>query len=304
MEYLISVVICTYNRERHITACINSLLLQTLNPALFEVVIVNNVSTDNTEKIVLKNIETWQKEVHLKYCVEYKQGLSYARNKGVKESNGDFICFIDDDAIADNNYLKIIADFIQNKPDLGGLGGQIVPLFIDGKPKWMSTFMLGVVGHVNHSDKIFELTKKYPIGCNMIYKREILIEVGMFNVELGRKGYSGEASEEKDIFFKIRNKGFKIYYLPDAKVQHIIEKNRLTKDYIDKLAIGVGQSEYKRCRSVGLFAVIKKFINIILKFIAALVISVFYICTFECQKAVALTRYGFNILKGYTLMFK
>jgi glycosyltransferase involved in cell wall biosynthesis len=304
MQYLISVVICTYNRERHIAACIKSLLLQTINPKLFEVIIVNNVSTDNTEKIVLENIETWQKEINLKYCVEYNQGLSFARNKGVVESNGDFICFIDDDAIADKNYLKIISDFIQNKPDLGGLGGKIIPLFIDGKPEWMNKFMLGVVGYVNYSDQIIELTKKYPIGCNMVYKREILIEVGMFNVDLGRKGSSGEASEEKDIFFKVRNKGFKIYYLPDAKVQHIIESNRLTNEYIDKLAIGVGQSEYKRCRSLGLFAVIKKFINIFLKFIAALIISVFYICTFKYQKALALTRYGFNILKGYSLMLK
>jgi glucosyl-dolichyl phosphate glucuronosyltransferase len=296
----ISCIICTYNRERFLHSSIESLVSQTLSKDLFEVIIVNNNSTDNTDTIARSLIEKYNETVNFKYVIESKQGLSHARNRGIEETNGEYICYIDDDAIASLDFLKNIVDFFESNPNAAGVGGKIIPEYVDGKPAWMNHFMEGLVSKVDNGEEIFEYNgSKFPIGCNMTYKKSVLLEIGMFDPDLGRKGNSGEASEEKDVFFKIYNKGYKVYYLPNIPVKHIIESLRLEYPYIQKISAGIGRSERLRVAKLGKIKLLLKFAELIFKFAAAMLIAFYYTIQFQFQKAKAVVLFRIDVFRGW-----
>jgi glucosyl-dolichyl phosphate glucuronosyltransferase len=296
----ISCIICTYNRERFLHSSIESMVGQTLPKNLFEVIIVNNNSTDNTDTIARSLIEKYNETVNFKYVIELKQGLSHARNRGIEEANGEYICYIDDDAIASPDFLKNIVDFFESNPNAAGVGGKIIPEYVDGKPAWMNHFMEGLVSKVDNGEEIFEYNgSKFPIGCNMTYKKSVLLEIGMFDPDLGRKGNSGEASEEKDVFFKIYNIGYKVYYLPNIPVKHIIESSRLEYPYIQKISAGIGRSERLRVAKLGKIKLLLKFAELIFKFGAALLIAMYYCLKMQFSKAKAVIVFRIDVFRGW-----
>lgn len=232
----LSLVICTYNRAKFIGACLEHIAKQTLDASLFEVLIINNNSTDNTEAICQKIIAEHSR-INIKLFFESNKGLSYARNRGIKESSTSIISYIDDDALANPNFLKEINDFFVNNPHAIGIGGMVEPYYIDApKPKWMSKFLYGFVGDINLGNKIkkYSASMKYPIGCNMTYKKELLIKIGGFNNALTFRG------DDKYVFHEIKKYSDEIYYLPTAKVKHVIDKERLTFDSFKKLFLKSG----------------------------------------------------------------
>lgn len=296
----ISCVICTYNRERYIADAIESLVNQTLEKSHYEIIIVDNNSKDNTASIcnnlLLKHGET----CNIKYVVETNQGLSYARNRGIDESLGSLICYIDDDAIAESDFLKNIVAFFEDNPNAAGVGGKILPKYVHGKPNWMSYYMEGLVSKVDNGEKVFQYNgKKFPIGCNMTYQKKLLLEIGKFDTDLGRKGDSGEASEEKDVFLKLFSKSYPIYYLPNAVVAHVIENTRLEYNYIKKISAGIGRSEHLRTSKKGTFEKWKKFGELIFKFFAAVVLATYHLAKLEPAKSKALIQFRINVFRGW-----
>ncbi len=116
----VSVIVPAYNAENCIEYCLKSLL--NLNYPSYEIIIVDNNSTDRTKEII--------KKYPVNYLFENKRGSYSARNKGVKHATGEIICFTDSDCIVDKNWLtEIIKPFKYNK--VGGVGGKIIPLFND-----------------------------------------------------------------------------------------------------------------------------------------------------------------------------
>ena len=133
----ISVAVCTYNRADVLPKCLESLANQSANKELFEVLIIDNNSTDETKKLA----EDFCKEHrNFSYIFEEKQGLSQARNRAIDEAKGTYLAYIDDDAIADREWVKSIFDcFNQTNADV--LGGPVksfidtekIPRFYDAK---------------------------------------------------------------------------------------------------------------------------------------------------------------------------
>lgn len=299
-ENKISVVVCTYNREKYLDKSISSLADQTLDKDKYEVVLVNNNSTDGTAARSKELMGKLGDRVSIRYFLENNQGLSYARNRGVQEAKFDLICFIDDDAVAEPEFLENILSFFNSNHNAAGIGGKIIPLYVDGKPKWMNRFMEGLVAKVDLGGQIMKFKgNKYPIGCNMTYTREHLISVGLFDPDLGRKGNSGEASEEKDIFLKIINLGKEVYYLPTAIVHHVIEKTRLEKSYISKISKGIGRSERIRHSKKGGWSLIKKYLELMFKFGASIVLGLGYLILGEVEKASAVVRFRLDVIYGW-----
>lgn len=296
----ISCVVCSYNREKYIVDAIESLVNQTLEKHRYEILIIDNNSKDTTAELCKVLLEKYSDTVQIQYFLELQQGLSYARNRGIEEAKGELICYIDDDAIADPHFLKSIVDFFESHPKAGGVGGKIIPKYVDGVPDWINPFMEGLVSKVDYGPSVFEFNgRKYPIGCNMTYFKADLIEVGMFDPDLGRKGTNTDGGEEKDIFYKIKNLGRSIYYLPQATVQHVIEQHRLNYDYIQKISLGIGKSERIRTRKKGFFFEVFNFILLILKFIAAVLIGIYYAVQFQFAKTKALIVFRIDVFKGY-----
>lgn len=299
-QKIISIAVCTYNREKHIINALESLKNQSLNLNLYEIIIVDNNSTDNTPELVTNFINA-NPDINLRYFKEDQQGLSFARNRAITESISNIIAFIDDDAIVPENYLMNIKEFSDTHQNIDAFGGKVIPIYENGsEPKFMSRPIWGLVTKIDYGDKIREFPKnKYPVGCNMIIKREVLLNIGLFDTNLGRIGRIGLASEEKDLFERIKKNGGKIYYSPNIIVYHNIDNYRLEFDYIKKLSFGIGLSEKIRTNHIGFIELAKKFIEYIFKFIIAFIFALYFLINLEFKKAKYIILIRYFILLGF-----
>ncbi len=296
----ISVIICTYNREKFLKLALDSYKNQTLSPEEFEIVVVDNNSTDNTKNIVEKFIEE-NPGLDVRYVFEEKQGLSFARNRGIQEAKYEIITFVDDDAEVENDFLKNIKGYFESNPGVVSIGGKVEPVFGGGsEPAWLSPYLWGLVTKIDYGDKIKPFPKnKYPVGCNMSFRKTVFDKFGMFDTELGRKGRVGLASEEKDVFERLKANGAGIVYLPNITVHHHIDDYRLEKSYIKKLSYGIGISEKIRTMKIGLTAFLLKFAEFVFKFFASLLIAGGYVLKGEFEKAKYVVLFRYYILKGF-----
>lgn len=169
----ISVIICTYNREKFLPGALNSLAHQTLNPDDYEIIIINNNSTDSTE-LISKNFVDENPLLNIKYFIETQKGLSAARNRGIKESSAELIVFIDDDAEVTENYLQTAIDFFDRFSDIDSMGGKIIPIYENDKePEWLSEYLWGLVTKCDWGDKVRSYPySKYPPGCSMAFRKK------------------------------------------------------------------------------------------------------------------------------------
>jgi glycosyltransferase involved in cell wall biosynthesis len=255
----ISVVICTYNRADYILDAMESLYHQTLDKNKFEIIIANNNSTDNTKSIVEAYI-TSHRDANLIYVEELRQGASYARNTGAAWVTSPLLCFMDDDAIAEKDYLERIVIFFKTHTDAGGLGGRIIPKYIPAQPQWMSYYVSSLVGNFDYSKEVCVFAeKKYPLESNMIIKTADFRKVNGFNTKLpGVVGTLRIGGEGKEFFYKLQALGNKIYYDPHIIVQHVVEVKKLTKEYMYRVASGIGRGERIRVKAISQTAYIKK----------------------------------------------
>lgn len=242
----VSVIICTYNRAKFIGEALTSLAKQTLGKDKFEIIIINNNSKDDTEEICQTFIDK-QPDLDITYFVEREQGLSFARNRGLKIAKYEIITYIDDDAYAQPDFLEQIYSFFQENKDVVGIGGKVIPRYEIEEPKWMNVFLHGLVTKVDYGTSIRKFPKnRFPVGCNMSYKKNILEQVGGFNNKLKWR------ADDKYINFKIRELTDEIYYIPDLVVQHSIDAKRTSDAGFMDVALKFGASESIRVKSEGL----------------------------------------------------
>ena len=232
----ISVVICTYNRCESLKDTLNSLLIQKCEGNFdYEVIVVDNNSKDGTKEVVKEYEERFKGR--LKYLFEPRQGLSYARNKGIKEAKGEIIAFTDDDCIVDREWLQNIWEcFKRYKCD--GLGGRVLPLYPENTPSWMKENKDLLSGPIVSHDygeeiKIYDLDKMVPaVGANMAFKKSCFKELGLFREDIGAgKGMVGEDTE---FFMRLLRKNKVLYYCGTALIWHKVEEKRMSLRYIGK----------------------------------------------------------------------
>ncbi len=295
----LSVIICTYNREKYLYNVLKSIADNNFPTAQYEIVLVNNNSKDRTEAICQQFANDFP-QVDFHYCVEIKQGLSHARNRGIAEAQGDIIIYVDDDAVVNKEYLLTYWDFFAVHPEAYAAGGPVVPQYETEEPRWMSHYTLNLItGYQNHGNKQKPYTgKAYPGGGNAAYRKVVFDTVGLFNPELGRNGASLAGSEEKDIFDKMRQANMPFYYLPTAILYHQISAEKLTQDYFDRLTYGIGVSERNRTLAISRGKYLKRLIAEGIKWCATLVLLVGYTCAGAPQKGTKLVSFRKNVTKG------
>lgn len=295
---MLSVIICTYNREKYIYKCLQNLANNRSNTD-WELLVVDNKSTDNTLNEI-KRFEQDYNPANYRYILETEQGLSFARNRGIKEAKGDWLVFLDDDAFVKNDYIEKLQNYITELPDMQAFGGKIVPLFEDGKiPKWLCHWNLSWVSALNLGNKV-KLFKgsAFPTGANMGFKQEMVDLYGAFNTQLGRTGKKLIGGEEKDFFNRLKSGGAKIYYLPEIPVQHCIPASRTTIDYIERLGFGVGVSERYRTVNISRLAYCKQLILEAFKWCATLLLASYYSMTQRTYCAKSLILFRKQVTKG------
>lgn len=230
----ISVIIPTYNREDFLTNTIKSLLDQ--NFENYEIIVVDNACLDSTKKLVeLSN----NNKIPIKYICEPNMGLHNARHIGAKEAKGDILLYIDDDVIADKNLLKEIIKFYSD-PDVGCVGGKILPKWEVEPPEWINLFPKCYLSILDDEDGPKEVQWIY--GCNFSIRKELLFKVGGFNPDAfgDKKMWWYRGDGEIGPLRKVHNISKKVIYNPNAVVWHFIPKSRLTIDYFKERAFKSG----------------------------------------------------------------
>jgi glycosyltransferase involved in cell wall biosynthesis len=242
----ISVIICTYNRSKLLKNSLGS--LQKLNipeDLSFELIVVDNNSTDDTQEVVKSFLP--ESKMKKRYVFEACQGLSNARNRGIKETESDILVFTDDDMEFDPNWLLEISSVFK-KYDCICVAGKIIPKWPQGKPPWLiddgpyqipsfdGRFDLGNLEHE---------IKKPLFGGNMAFKRTAFKEYGFFRTDLGRSGNTFLSNEETEFCNRLFAAGEKIVYSPNAKVYHLLNNSHGTKSYYLKRMFSYGKSNIR-----------------------------------------------------------
>jgi len=270
MSIKLSVIICTYNRCDFLPAALNSLANQTLPKEQFEVLVINNNSTDETEA-VSKEFERNHPAVNFGYHIEKNQGLSFARNRGIKESQGKYISYIDDDAIASPEYAEAVLEAFENYPDYAALGGKVTPFYDNGEPKWLTPHLWGMVAKVDQGEEPKTFGKKTPVGCNMAFRKKIFDTIGLFDTERTKNRW-----DDRYIFNQVSDHGLKTLYYPKASVRHHIPSSRVSEEGIVNLARSNGK-EYRKLVQGKPLKAIGKFFDYLLKVVAAFALSAIYL---------------------------
>ena len=294
----ISVIICTYNRADYLSGTLGSLSNQSAQSDTFEVLIIDNNSSDSTYHVsqMFESLNPW---INIRYFLEKTQGLSHARNRGVKEAKTEILTFIDDDVLLPNNFVDEIIKSFRGTTAIA-IGGKVLPYYESGKaPRWMSHFLLPTVSALDMGSrrKLFK-GSKFPIGANMSFKNSAFEKYGMFNTELGRSGGELQGGEEKDLFNRLKSANEKIVYSPQVCLQHVIPEERLKEEYIKGLAIGVGTSEWKRLSKKGKWSIFKKWISEFVKLGGTVILFLVYSLQFKFAAAWMLVKFRFWVLKG------
>ena len=195
-----------------------------------ELLVIDNNSSDNTKEVVMSIAE---KDSTIKYYFESKQGLSEARNSGIKLSKGDIIAFVDDDVYFDPFWLIEVVRIFQDYPEASCMGGKSIPQFEIGKPDWITDNLLTLYGSTNSGDTIkWMLYPEHPFGLNMAFKRAAFDQIGVFNLGLGRKKKNLLSNEESEVFWRVNQTGLRVIYTPKALLHHRIPHERTRKEWV------------------------------------------------------------------------
>jgi glycosyltransferase involved in cell wall biosynthesis len=245
----ISAIVCTHNREQYLGAAIDSLLQQDFPD--YEVIVVDNASSDRTREIVEARIGYPQ----LSYVYEGVTGLSVARNTGANKARAPILTYLDDDAVASPQWLRVIYDAYENNAKLAIAGGKVTLLWPEGitPPPWLSPGLAGNLGAYDLGETVVQITSPNltPRGLNYSIRRAFLDQVGGFDVNLGRVGKNLLSNEELHMTQLALKNGWQVAYLPDALVAHNVAPERLERAWFLSRGWWQGISECYREQLAG-----------------------------------------------------
>jgi len=244
----LSVIIPTRNRATTLSVALESVARQTLDKSLFEVIVCDNNSTDDTEKVARSFAGKFQ---NFKYLKTLEPGLHVGRNKGFQEAQGEILVYVDDDIEAFPEWLSTIYKVFADK-NVALVGGKNLPKW-ENPPDWALKMwnhrddedkILGYFSILDLGNKIKETSPYYVFGCNFSVRKRIIKEARGFHPDgmpQEMTAYRGDG--ESSVSAYIEQKGYKTIYHPKASVYHLVPKERLTFDYLKKRGFGHGVSD-------------------------------------------------------------
>ena len=229
----ISVVVCTFNRAALMRQAVESVAAQeTGGQFAYEVVVVDNGSTDDTAEVVARLAES--AGVPIRLVREPIQGVAAARNRGVAEARGEWIAFFDDDQLADPHWLSELLS-LALQTGARCVGGAVELLLPAGVTRGLSLVCRRVLGATGGITTPCPYTRNVMPGTgNVMIHRSVFDRVGVFDVALTQAG------EDVDLFRRIRAAGVASWYTPSAIVHHVIPPHRLDDEYFRWASLRVG----------------------------------------------------------------
>jgi glycosyltransferase involved in cell wall biosynthesis len=240
-----TVLIATYNRARILGDAIEAVLTQRTIPDFqWELLIVDNNSRDDTRAVVERYVGV--SPVPVRYLFEPQQGKSHALNAGLGQTRGSIVAFTDDDVLVPPDWLATAVSILDRWGADGG-GGRVLPKWETAPPSWLASNPR-LRGHLALMEVETHQMLQYPLkgpgniwGANMVFRRSVFDQVGLFNIELGPSGGRPVNSEDLDIVERALKIGRKVVYDPDLVVYHRVPAQRMRMRYFRRWAFVTGQ---------------------------------------------------------------
>ena len=220
---LVSVVMCTYNRAELLRTAIASLIGQQVDFE-YEIVLIDNGSTDHTYEVLRSAIES--SPIPIRSVIEPKPGVSAARNRSLRESRGKWIASIDDDEVADPNWLQQLLATARTH-GVRCVGGRVALQLPDETIAGLSPVCRDLLGESALGEYERPYTRRITPGAgNVLIHRSVFEEVGGFDED------AREGGEDYDLFRRTLQAGIKAWYTPRAVVHHHVPNYRLSPRYL------------------------------------------------------------------------
>jgi GT2 family glycosyltransferase len=227
---IITAAICTHDRYDTLRDAIGSLRGQSLSHDAFQILVVDN-SSDSVR--AHEFAARYREAENLRFVHLDRPGLSQARNVAIHQCVTPYLAYIDDDAVAESDWLASIARFFETAPsEVAAVGGPVTPIWEVPRPSWLDDNLLGYVGVIDLGDKEKEVGSASLIGTNVAYRREALVAAGGFRTDLGRRGKLLISNEEIELHDRLLAAGQRLVYCPGIRVQHRVAKHRLTQQWM------------------------------------------------------------------------
>ncbi len=245
-----TVLIATYNRAPILGHAIQAVLAQQTPPGLgWELLIVDNNSRDDTKAVVERYARA--SPVPVRYLFEGRQGKSHALNAGLGQVQGAVVAFTDDDVLIPQNWLAT-ALRVLDRWGADGAGGRILPRWDTPPPPWLANNS-ALRGRLAIMEVDTSQVLQYPQlgpgmiwGANMVFRRSVFDQVGLFDVELGPSGGRPVNFEDVDLVERALKKGRKLVYDPELVVYHRVPKERMRLSYFRRWAFVTGRADALR----------------------------------------------------------
>lgn len=238
----VSVVICTRNRSTDLANAIRSVVEQAPDTPPYEIVVVDNGSTDETRQIVA----AFEGAGRVRYVYEPEPGLCHARNAGWRSARGEYIAYLDDDAVACATWVAHVVEGFDMAPEVGVVGGRVDPVWQASRPAWLGDQAALGLTIVNWSDTpkiLADLQSEWLVGANMAVRADLLKQAGGFRAELDRVGAQMLSSGDVFLLKEVVRCGFQCLYHPGMAVTHIVTPGRLTKRWFRRRYFWQGVSD-------------------------------------------------------------
>lgn len=221
-----SVIIPTYNRSELLVKCIESWINQSISSADYEIIIVDNNSSDNTFDIVNKYILEYN---NIKYVKEQRPGLVYVRHTGAKVALSEYLIYADDDGIYNDTCIEEILKVYKMHPKVVAVGGKIDILWDKKPPAWVIE-KENLLGKINLGNDVVIANDIFINGGLFSIKKRVLYELNGFNPDQIGDFLIGDG--ESGLVIKIHKNKYLIAWTPYAKMQHIqfVDKHATLKD--------------------------------------------------------------------------
>ena len=225
----LSVILPTFNRAGSLKRALAALLRQSALPGSYEVIVVDNNSTDDTPHVVASFDDR-----RVRLVREPRQGLSYARNTGLAHSSAPVVAFTDDDVEVAPDWVDAIVTTMARHPDVDGVGGRVLPAWPCGRPGWLTREHWAPLALQDHGDSRRVFDRATPIGligANVAFRRKVFERVGTFSASVQRVKDGIGSTEDHELLARLYDAGGRMLYLPKLLVMTRVPGDRCDRRY-------------------------------------------------------------------------